>query len=294
MSELSSLSEQVNYVLSRLSEDIRHNRLQLPSPPENLIALRKLIQQDASTEQIVSLLNKEPHVSARLIKLANSALFNSRLQVSSVKLAVTRLGMQKVSNLVTGFAITQQILALKIRGIEKSLKKIWLTSEQLAGITSTLARHFSTVDPDKALLAGQVHNIGEAPLLIHLNTLPELKQAEDDLRQKITQLILQRMSARVGSSILKKWAFPDDMVKLPHVAYEGTISASARVDISHLLQLGGALKSCDFSSRLEQLPPAFLSSPSFSLLWKDENEALTELNGIAGEVVETQRLLRSM
>jgi HD-like signal output (HDOD) protein len=291
MSGLLPLSDQVNQVLSRLSDDIDSNRLQLPSPPETLLALRSLLQQDASTDAIVALLSKEPHVSARLIKLANSVLFSSRFHVDSVKAAVTRLGLQKVSNLVTGFAITQRFLALKIKGIEKALNRVWLTSEHVAGISSTLAWHFSTIDADKALLAGQVHNIGQAPLLIHLNSLPELNQ-NAELRHKVTNLVLQRLSARVGSTILKKWSFPDDMTRLPYIS-ESSATTSSRVGVSNLLQLAVLMKNCDFTTRLQTLPAAMLNAPSFTLLWQDEEDALTELNAIAEEVVLTQRLLRS-
>lgn len=292
MSVSSPLSEQINQVLARLSNDIEANRLQLPSPPENLVALRKLLHEEADNQQIAALLSKEPHVSARLIKLANSVLFGSRAHVSSVKLAVTRLGLQKVNNLVTGFAITQSFLSLKIKGIEKALNRIWLTSEHVAGITSTLARHFSTIDPDKALLAGQIHNIGQAPLMIHLNTLPELND-DAELRNKVIHLVMQRMSGRVGSTILKKWSFPDDMVNLPYVS-SAPLQPTPRVTIANLVQLGVLMKSCDFTSPLEALPATLLDSPSFALLWQDEADALNELNFVAEEILSTQRLLRSM
>lgn len=122
MSGLTPLTQSVNAALFKLADEINTNKLQLPSPPDRLLALRKLVNEQADVNSIVSLLSQDAHLSARIIKIANSVLFSSRLPVSSVKTAVVRLGTQKVCSLVTGLAITQSFINHKTRGIERILK----------------------------------------------------------------------------------------------------------------------------------------------------------------------------
>lgn len=290
MSGLLPLTEQINSALIHLSNDIDSNRLRLPSPPDKLLQLRKLLQQDADPDELATLLSKEPHISARLIKLANSVLFNSRFHVSSVKSAVVRLGMQKVTNLVTGFAITQSFLDSKTRGIEKFLNNSWQTSNQVAALSSTLARHFSDIAADEALLAGQIHNIGEPALLMHLNTLPELAK-DNTLKDKVTVLVLKRLSAQVSSAILRKWLFTEQMIRVPLDAQSPAPRTSDTVDLAQLVHLSVLLKHCDFGRELISLPEALTQSPAFGLLWQNEEHALEQLNSVSDEIITTQKLL---
>lgn len=292
MSEQLSLAANVNQALQLLSAEIEANRLQLPSPPDNVIALRNLIQQDADINEIATLLSKEPHLSARLIKLANSVLFHSRFHVSNVKTAITRLGMQKVSNLVTGFAITQSFLNNKTRGIEHELKRSWLISNRVASITMSLAQHHGQIDPDQALLAGQIHNIGDTPLLLHLNSLPELNQAPE-MKHKVIIMVLKRLSAKVGTAILKKWQFPPDMVQLPFVAEQAPEIPGETVQLEHLVFVGATLRTTDFTVTITNLPQDLLESPVFHLLWNSEEAALNQLNALSEDILSMQRVLRA-
>lgn len=292
MSGQLSLADNVNQALQLLSAEIEANRLQLPSPPDNVIALRNLIQQDADISEIATLLSKEPHLSARLIKLANSVLFHSRFHVSNVKTAITRLGMQKVSNLVTGFAITQSFLNNKTRGIEHELKRSWLISNRVASITMSLAQHHGQIDPDQALLAGQIHNIGDTPLLLHLNSLAELNQ-EPEMKQKVIIMVLKRLSAKVGTAILKKWQFPPDMVQLPFAAEQAPGISEETVQLEHLVFVGAALRSTDFTATITNLPQSLLESPVFHLLWDSEEAALNQLNALSEDILSMQRVLRT-
>lgn len=292
MSGLLAIADNINAALLRLSNDIDANRLQLPSPPENLITLRMLIRQDADVTDIATQLSKEPHISARLIKLANSVLFSSRFHVSSVKSAITRLGMQKVSNLVTGFAITQSFINSKTKGIERHLNRSWLISNHVAAITMSLAQHHGHTDPDQALLAGQIHNIGDTPLLLHLNTLTELKQ-NPVLKNKVISMVLKKFSANVGSAILKKWQFPADMVRLPFASETSTIAPQTPIQLEHLVTIATTLRTTDFTTTISDLPQALIESPVFQHMWDSEDIAIKQLNSLADDIVSMQRLLRS-
>ncbi len=290
MTGLTPLAQSVNSSLLRLADELNTNKLQLPSPPATLIQLRTLIKEQADINDISKLLNRDPHLSARIIKIANSALFTSRLPVSSVKTAVIRLGLQKVCNLVTGLAITQSFINNKTQGIEKTLKHSWDKSILVAAIASTLARTLTELDPEEVLLAGQVHNIGVPPLLFYINNLPELRDAPE-LKIKVIHLVLTKRAAAVGSAILKKWQFPAYMQQLPYLADSNVIAEAEAITVTELIQISVLLHKTNWQRPLKALPPELLVHPAFHRLWENETLAVEQLDMMADEIIQTRQLL---
>lgn len=93
MSQL-NLTEQVNAVTEALTQDIKNNKLDLSSPPELLMELRRLgADPDSTTNDIADLVKHDVNISGRLIKIANCALFASKNKVNTVQAAMTRLGL---------------------------------------------------------------------------------------------------------------------------------------------------------------------------------------------------------
>lgn len=292
MSGLTPLTQSVNTTLLRLADELNTNKLQLPSPPDNLLQLRQLIREQADIEDVAGLLSRDPHLSARIIKIANSALFSSRLPVASLKAAVVRLGSQKVCNLITGLAITQSFITHQTRGIENTLQHYWETSTQVAAIASVLAKSLTRLNADEALLAGQIHNIGAPPLLLYLNKLSELNDAPE-LKIKVIHLVLSKRSAQVGTAILKKWQFPQAMQAIPVMATTGNVSETDTLTITSLIQLSLLLKTINWQRPLKTLAPEVLEHPAFPLLWENEAHAIKQLNHLAEDIMQTRQILSS-
>ncbi|WP_273152882.1 HDOD domain-containing protein [Methylophaga thiooxydans] len=288
-----SLTEKVNAALQQLSREIEANTLQLPSPPDNIITLRKLIQTDANVDVIAAHLRKDPHLSARLVKVANSVLFTGRGHVTDVKSAIVRLGLSKVQNLVTGFAITQQFLRSKTAGIETQLRQSWSKSNQVAGIITVLAREKTRIDADMALLAGQLHNIGETPLLLRINSMTDLG-TNPEMKKAVINMVLARLSAKVGAAILKKWHFPPEIVQLPFAeSNTANTDTETEINLKNLLLISKELRHCGFTHPLSSLPDSIKQQVIFPLFWVDEDMAINNLNDLAPQIHETQVMLSS-
>lgn len=103
--------------------------------------------------------------------------------------------------------------------------------QEVTNLSSTLARHFTEIAPDEALLAGQIHNIGEPALLEHLSTLPEFAK-DSTLKDKMTVLVLKRLSVQVSSAILRKWLFTDQMIRVLFDAQSPAPRTSDTVDLT--------------------------------------------------------------
>jgi HD-like signal output (HDOD) protein len=148
-----------------------------------MLNIRTLIaDQNTTTDDISALIKQDPHISGRLIKVANCALLGGRLHVTSVTSAVARLDLSRVQNLILGLSIAQNMMKAKTRDLENYFKQCWQQSNHVAAISYVLAQQRSAIGPEQALLAGMVHNIGALPLVLRLNRIPDLQNNAHGLK----------------------------------------------------------------------------------------------------------------
>lgn len=272
-----TLTEQVNAVTEALTQDIKNNRLELPSPPELLIELRKLAADPETTSQDISeLVKHDVNISGRLIKIANCALFTSRNKVSSAQAAITRLGLKKVQSLVTGLVIGQQIMRNKVKGLESFCQQAWQTSNDVAALTAILAKKKTQLDPEQALLAGIVHNIGALPLILKLNTIEALKQ-DPKVLTMVADVVIPKLYPRAGQLIMQSWHFSPEMIMVATEHAQLSRTGSTNIELADLVLIAHQLNQLnEFDT--ENIPERLVNAPAFSKLWPDWETAVTELN----------------
>ena len=279
-----SLTQQVNSVLATLTDDIKNNKLELPSPPDILIKVRSVTSSPNTTiDHIVELVNQDPHISGRLIKVANCALFGSRNHVSSVKSAISRLGLPRVQNLIVGLSIAQNIMKSKTQGLEQHFNQSWQLSNRVAAISYVLAQHKSDIDPEQALLAGMVHNIGTLPLVLRLNHIPELKTNAKVLTM-VADVVIPKLYPKAGKLVMESWNFSPDIANIAlshcdlHRESDGAVSLDDIVLIAH------QLSTLDDYTLIENKRPELIDSSIFKKLWTSREEAEAELNNYREEI----------
>jgi HD-like signal output (HDOD) protein len=191
-------------------EDLRNDRLPLPTLPEVAIKVRETVDDDNSTiKDISEIIETDAALSARIIQVANSALYRGLNTSDSVHNAVTRMGLITVRNLATSLVMRQLFQATN-PVVDKYLRKTWKLSTDVAALSAMLAKTSTHLDPNSALLAGLTHCIGVSPILVKAESDPELLNNINMLDQIINELY-----PVVGASILRKWDFHDEMIMVP-------------------------------------------------------------------------------
>src|SRR5699024_10873415 len=115
----------------------------------------------------------DPALSARILRVANSPLLRARREIEGLRGAVARLGIDYTCNLVTSLAM-QQLFQATSDAIDQRLRQAWSRATEIAGIAHALARHYTSLRPDQATLAGIVHRIGVLPILTHADEQRQL------------------------------------------------------------------------------------------------------------------------
>ncbi len=223
--------------INELREELATNRLTLPTLPNLAIeALLVINDVDSSVNDLVKVIHKDTSITARLIRYANSPLFKGVEPVSTIKAAVTRIGFAKVKNAIYAVSM-KEVFSTAFKPIEKRMNELWEHSVTVGTHAAALARQQPGLDPDMALVAGLIHDIGKIPLLVKACDHEELCKRPDYL-----DTILTKLHQRLGGAVLKAWKFDPRLVAVAAEHEDtGRDPGDAPVDYVDLIQVANIL-----------------------------------------------------
>lgn len=225
-----------NHILGILIDDINHNRLELPMLPEIALQTRQVVECPESTAaDIAAVISTDAVISARLLRLANSPLYRAGKPIDNIKRAIARLGSDAVRNLVTGLVLEQLYQTTREPWLDDHLRALWQHSIRVAATSQILARQYTQLSPDQALLAGLIHDIGAIPLYSKAISIPELTENEP-----LMQHIVRKLHALAGTAILDEWRFPQALIDVVANHEHGAPDDDGPVDYVDIVVIANA------------------------------------------------------
>ena len=131
--------------------------------------LASLAAEDVSFSALGDLIEKDTVVAANILHLVNSALYARRSTISSVRHAISLLGVSKLRNAVLGMSIARVWNRVKMPP-NWSMARFNMHSAAVAILADLLAQKIPVEYPEGAFVAGLLHDAGR--LLIAL-ALPQ-------------------------------------------------------------------------------------------------------------------------
>lgn len=178
----------------------------LPSLPEVALNVRRLIDdEDASLADVAKVVTKDPALTAHLLKAANSALFRTPAPIQNCSQAIMRLGARTTKQLVIAFSV-RNLFDTKSMALQKRMRAVWEHCNEVAAISMVIARLVKGFDPEEALLAGLLHDIGMLPILSYASSHPALQNDEHAFHQ-----LIGAMRVRAGVTVLQEWRLPPEI-----------------------------------------------------------------------------------
>lgn len=184
----------------------------LPSAPKVVRKLMETFQQEeVDLLRAAALIEDDPVLTAKLLKMANSAFFGLHRSVTNAREAINVMGLIKVRALIIGAALGDGFHC--VGGM--NLGQFWRYSLNSANLSRYIALPIR-IDESAAFTSGLVHGIGE--LVMHAG-MPE---AMIDLDRSVPMLDLKRARAErglfgycyaeVGAALAREWKFPTKMI----------------------------------------------------------------------------------
>lgn len=277
------MDELIDKFVGEMLDDIKHNRLKLPILPEVAFKVREAVSDpNAAAAAIAKAVSADTSIAARLLQVANSPLYRGTNAISNLQSAIARLGAPLVRNLVTSL-ILKQLFQTKSPALKERMQKLWEHSTQVAAISHVLARKFTRLKSDEAMLAGLIHDIGVLPILVKAETTPELLQNTAALDELISKL-----HASVGRLILEAWKFPPELVTVA-AEHENLARVSDQVDYTDIVTVANLHSHLGTSHRHAQVK--FTDVPAFTKLGLTPETSVSTLEEAAGEMKEVKSLL---
>lgn len=191
-------------------------------PPLSAIALRLLeaaSNEDASNDQLVTLIEKDPSLTVRLLSLSNSAFFGTGSPIATLSRAVMRLGHNQIKLMALSISLRDAFPMGKVDQFDYEL--FWRISLYRGLIAKSLARQSKVTNPEEAFLCGLTMEIG-LPILFELCIRGQDGAFSLDL-EPLDELLEKENACyglnhrQVGALALKFWRFPDGVVACQEV-----------------------------------------------------------------------------
>jgi putative nucleotidyltransferase with HDIG domain len=146
----------------------------IPSIPAVLQSLLNELNQPADTVnllRVAEIIGRDESLAAQCLRMANSALFSRGPSTDSLRGAVRTLGIARTREIAVSCGVMRII-----QGVDKTLDPLvfWQHSLACAIVARKLARSVGFGDPEKAYLAGLLHDIG---YIVNLVVFPQQTQA---------------------------------------------------------------------------------------------------------------------
>jgi HD-like signal output (HDOD) protein len=184
----------------------------LPNIPKVIQALiEKFNDSKSNADEISKKIQMDQVLSAKIMRLANSARYGAGRKIASIDSAVVMLGVDALKTLVVASGITG---AFKdIEGFDK--KAFWRDSFMIASIAKLIAKH-TDADAETAFTCGMMHNIGE--LLIHIAKPEQALKIDKLVEAGAIRTDLQENQfgynfSEVSGELARRWNFPADIVR---------------------------------------------------------------------------------
>ena len=251
----------------------------LPTFPEVAMRVRaKLQDADAGANDIAIIIENDPALSSKILKLANSAFYSFGHQFGNVRQAIVRLGLSEVEKLTLAMGVMK---GFEASGLPKNyFKEFWthsimvaLTTREI--ISSSNNKTKNNIDVGNAFTAGLFHAIGRLILCQYFpnvfKKIFELSKIQDLELHVIENNELGINHAEIGALILERWKLPDYICDSVMYQYEPDCCKPETKSYAQAVHLSNFAVSCNGNPLPEGNLPKGFSHGAWHDLEMDED-----------------------
>ena len=216
------MAQGYNFLMDRLdafkqiAAQAQRGELSFPTNVDATLKLqRALSDPDLHADVAARLVQSEPLLAARTVAIANSVTYNRSGQpITTVRAAVQRVGF-RVLNAVAAAVIVRQ-LDSKITNpvLRDKANRLWKHSAHVAALSQLIAKRVSKVDPETAMFAGIVHEVGGFYMLSRASEFPGLLDGDPEEW-------IEYGERAIGRCVLAKLGVPTPVLQAIEAMWEG-------------------------------------------------------------------------
>jgi len=232
-------------------EDFLTGEIDLCSPPEIFSRITQVLDDPLkNANDIAAIIGQDPSLSARMLKIVNSAFFGFPATIKTIEHAISILGNREVRMLVMTTSVVEKFSSMPNSILD--MREFWMHSLK----TALFAKFLADNHPKKRLLtsafiSGLLHDIGR---LILYTKAPDLARAAALLAKadKISEIeaetsIFGFNHAELGGALLALWEIPLPIQNSASFHHQPTLATSDK-DETNIIYLANKLAHADTTS----------------------------------------------
>jgi HD-like signal output (HDOD) protein len=199
----------IESILSRVDE--------LPEVPQIAFkAIQLLNNPDTQVSHLAEVISSDQALTAKLLRLCNSAFYGLARKVTTISEAVMIVGFSSIKSLVL-MITTQTTMNKGLLGYKIGPGEFWTHSIGAAEVSRVLGQMIDYPEPEECFIAGLIHDIGK--MVLNQYALPEVYKATNlHLKSQIPlyeaeKAILGFDHAAIGGALTEQWNFPPVLVE---------------------------------------------------------------------------------
>lgn len=247
-------------------------------------ALQRINDPGSSAQDVVEIIQYDQGITAQVLQVCNSAYFNLRRQVHSLKEALVLLGFNTLMQILFHNSF-KGVLSRSCRGYDLDTGALWKHSVSCALLTEILARRLQRQPDSRLFTAALLHDMGKVVLSAYVQeTFAAIKGLVREQGYSFVAAereVLGIDHAELGGLIAEKWAFPRAIiaaVRYHHTPWLSGEDCSDLVGLVHLANcmalltgIGGGSDGLYYTGDPDLME-------NFRLREKDVEKCLTQLN----------------
>lgn len=204
-----------NALMTILLEKINNDTLVLPTLPAIALKVRKATDDpDIDLNKVAEVVGQDPALSARMIKIANSAYMGRTVKVETLYQAITRIGLRQIKNIATALAM-EQLFVSKNEVVANYMQLQWKSTVNLVANSMAVLGLYTERTKQRELC---LDAITLSALVSNIGVLPILTEAERHDHVFANPAFLEdafdKLSGRLGARILSAWGFGETFVSV--------------------------------------------------------------------------------
>ncbi len=242
-----------------LFKDLLAGDIQLPSLPDVAQRIHQAFADNLVTAETVGvIIQTDPVITAKIIMVANSALYGGRAPIESLQRAVVRLGLENTRKLVMTYMV-KELFNSTTSEMKSHMHAVWKHSQHVASLCRLLADRLDGFDVEQAQLAGLVHDIGKVAIL-------QYAQQHEELRDNPKKLLeaVKSMRPQITGMLLDEWKFGPEFVTVGQECEEWFRNPTDQPDLCDLVLI--AQYHAMIGTQMQRSLPPIAALPAFAKL----------------------------
>ncbi len=195
----------------------------LPTVPGIVAKISRMVENpETSAAEVGRLITQDQVLSAKVLRMANSAFFGMSRKISSIPQALMILGF----DVVKGLVLTSSVFDM----IQKSMAGLWEHSIGCAAAAGAVATTLGRDDAEEILVAGLLHDLGKVVLALNMpeemKLIREKVEKENLFFYEAENAILDFHHGEIGQWLAEHWNLPESLaepMRLHHNPERATI-----------------------------------------------------------------------